>query len=131
MDSAKLAPPPIQHSGITFHATDTAKELVRIAPDGFYVRGEKLAQTPEEARQLFEGMQAWIEQSKRFNWPSGTESAVCEDIARRQALGIAKYGQTVADNPLSLKQWLQHAYEETLDKAVYLKRAIAEIDAKR
>ncbi len=62
------------------------------------------------------------------NPPSGIERAVCEDIARRQALGIAKYGQTVADNPLVLRAWLQHAYEETLDKAVYLKRAIAEID---
>jgi hypothetical protein len=27
-----------------------------------------------------------------------------------------------------LKQWLQHAYEETLDKAVYLRRAIEEIE---
>ena len=44
-------------------------------------------------------------------------------------MGIAKYGTTVADNPLSLRQWLQHAFEETLDKAIYLKRAIAEIDA--
>ena len=60
--------------------------------------------------------------------PTGIEKAVCEDIARRQALGVAKYGTTVADNPLSLKQWLQHAYEETLDKAVYLKRAIAELE---
>lgn len=60
--------------------------------------------------------------------PTGTEADVCADIARRQAHGLAKYGTTVADNPLSLRQWLQHAYEETLDKAVYLKRAIAEID---
>jgi hypothetical protein len=57
----------------------------------------------------------------------GTEAAVCEDIARRQQLGIKKYGTTVAENPLSLKQWLQHAYEESLDHAVYLKRAISEI----
>ncbi len=61
--------------------------------------------------------------------PTGIEAAVCNDIAERQQKGIAKYGVTVADNPLTLKQWLQHAYEETLDKAVYLKRAIAEIDA--
>lgn len=60
--------------------------------------------------------------------PTGIELAVCEDIAARQRHGINKYGTTVADNPLSLKQWLQHAYEETLDKAVYLKRAIAEVD---
>ena len=60
--------------------------------------------------------------------PTGIEAAVCADIAQRQAKGIAKYGTTVADNPLPLRDWLQHAYEETLDKAVYLKRAIAEID---
>ncbi len=60
--------------------------------------------------------------------PTGIEAQVCMDIARRQALGIQKYGQTVADNPLVLREWLNHAYEETLDKAVYLKRAIAEID---
>ena len=59
----------------------------------------------------------------------GTDAEVCIEIARRQEKGIAKYGTTVADNPLSLRQWLQHAYEETLDKAIYLKRAIAEIDA--
>lgn len=61
--------------------------------------------------------------------PTGIELAVCEDIARRQALGVAKYGTTVADNPLSLRAWLQHALEESLDQAIYLKRAIAEIDA--
>lgn len=61
--------------------------------------------------------------------PTGTEKAVCEDITRRQALGIEKYGQTVAENPLSLCEWLQHAYEETLDKAIYLKRAIEEMKA--
>ena len=55
--------------------------------------------------------------------PTGIEAEVCADIARRQALGVAKYGQTVAENPLTHEQWLQHAYEECLDMAVYLKRA--------
>lgn len=58
----------------------------------------------------------------------GTEAEVCRDIATRQQFGIKKYGVTVAENPLTLKQWLQHAYEESLDHAIYLKRAIAEID---
>ena len=57
-----------------------------------------------------------------------TESEVCADITRRQELGIAKYGTTVAQNPLDLRQWLQHAYEEKLDDAVYMKRAIQELD---
>ncbi|WP_440110295.1 hypothetical protein [Acidovorax sp. BL-A-41-H1] len=61
--------------------------------------------------------------------PEGTEAEVCIDIGRRQQLGKSKYGTTVAENPLSLREWLNHAYEECLDQAVYLKRAIAELDA--
>jgi hypothetical protein len=59
--------------------------------------------------------------------PTGVEAAVCEDIARRQQLGIQKYGGTVADNPAGLREWLQHAYEECLDQAVYLKRAMEDL----
>lgn len=60
---------------------------------------------------------------------TGTEALVCDDIAERQRMGINKYGTTVCANPLELRQWLQHAYEESLDKAIYLKRAIQKIDA--
>lgn len=56
--------------------------------------------------------------------PSGIEALVCDDIAKRQQLGISKYGTTVADNPLTHVEWLQHAYEECLDMAVYLRRVI-------
>ncbi len=55
------------------------------------------------------------------------EARVCIDIIDRQSRGIGKYGKTVAENPLTLKEWLQHAYEETLDTAIYLKRAMEEI----
>jgi hypothetical protein len=61
--------------------------------------------------------------------PTGTEARVCADIAERQQIGIAKYGTTVADNPLALRDWLQHLYEEQLDAAVYTRRAIEQIDA--
>ena len=56
------------------------------------------------------------------------EQQVCKDILDRQKLGIAKYGRTLADNPLSLRAWLKHAYEECLDQAAYLRRAMAEMD---
>lgn len=59
---------------------------------------------------------------------SGTEAKVCADITARQQFGLNKYGVSVEDNPLGLRQWLQHAYEETLDKAVYLRRAMDELD---
>jgi len=58
-----------------------------------------------------------------------TEKNVCADILARQQHGLAKYGTSVADNPLALRQWLQHAYEECLDQAIYLKRSMQEIDA--
>lgn len=56
--------------------------------------------------------------------PTGIEARVCEDIARRQQLGIRKYGTTLEDAGLDELALLQHAYEETLDQAVYLKGAI-------
>jgi len=56
------------------------------------------------------------------------EAQVIKDIARRQQMGIAKYGSTVADNDLPLREWLNHQYEELLDAAIYCRRAIQEID---
>lgn len=57
-----------------------------------------------------------------------TEKEVCKNILDRQQLGLKKYGRTVAENPLTERQWLQHAYEECLDMAIYLKRLIQEMD---
>ena len=54
--------------------------------------------------------------------------AVRADLLRRSQLGIQKYGVTLERTDLSLKDWLQHAYEETLDQANYLKRAIIAIE---
>ena len=62
--------------------------------------------------------------------PDGTEARICTEIAARQQMGINKYGTTVAENPLSLREWLVHAKQEALDQAIYLQRAIEEIDAR-
>lgn len=86
--------------------------------------------TPNKIKQMITSLIAEIVKDQELPHPSGTEAAVCRDIAIRQLKGIAKYGQTVAQNPLELRQWLQHAYQETLDNAVYLKRAIQELDWK-
>lgn len=47
--------------------------------------------------------------------------AVREDLLRRSEV---KYGRT----DLGLRDWLQHAYEETLDLANYLKRCMMTLD---
>lgn len=54
--------------------------------------------------------------------------AVRADLLQRSQFGITKYGTTLERTDLNLRDWLQHAYEETLDQANYLKRAILEID---
>lgn len=54
------------------------------------------------------------------------------DLLRRSQLGIKKYGTTLADDVVSsLDQKLNHAYEEALDLANYLKWAITELRAKK
>lgn len=62
--------------------------------------------------------------------PHGIEAIVCQDIAKRQAAGMNKYGVSVADNPLDLKAWLNHQYEELLDAAIYCRRAIDKLEKK-
>lgn len=58
-----------------------------------------------------------------------TEQEICKNILDRQKLGLKKYGRTVADNPLTERQWLQHLFEELLDGAIYCKRLIQQMDS--
>lgn len=59
---------------------------------------------------------------------TGTELKVIRLIESRQRLGVSKYGCTVQGNPLSARQWLQHAIEECADQLVYLQRLADEMD---
>lgn len=54
--------------------------------------------------------------------------SVRKDLLDRSTLGIKKYGTTLDRNSGDLRYWLNHAYEEALDHAQYLKRAIMELD---
>lgn len=54
--------------------------------------------------------------------------AVRQDLLNRSNVGITKYGTTLDNNRGDLRYWLNHAYEECLDQANYLKRAIMELD---
>lgn len=55
-------------------------------------------------------------------------AAVCGDLERRSEYGIKKYGTSLERRDLSLRDWLNLAYEECLDQANYLKRAMMEMD---
>ena len=51
--------------------------------------------------------------------------SVRNDLKRRSELGIKKYGTTLDRDDLTEVEWLNHAYEECLDKALYLKKLIS------
>jgi hypothetical protein len=51
--------------------------------------------------------------------------SVMEDLNSRSILGVNKYKTTLDREDLSRKDWLQHAYEECLDQANYLKKLIS------
>ena len=54
----------------------------------------------------------------------GLEGRIVGDIARRQHLGVAKYAQTLAENPAVFAERAAHAYEEALDLSNYLRWAM-------
>lgn len=55
---------------------------------------------------------------------SNTTSRIHEDLIASDIKGSNEYGVTVDRQDYSHKDWLQEAYEEVLDTAKYLKRAI-------
>lgn len=54
--------------------------------------------------------------------------SVMDDLNKRSLVGIKKYNITLGESGLSLRDFLQHAYEECLDQANYLKGAISKLD---
>lgn len=61
--------------------------------------------------------------------PDSVWALVIGDMAQRDAMGLRKYGKPL--RPQDGRDTLWDAYEEALDLAVYLRKAIAERDCKR
>jgi len=55
---------------------------------------------------------------------SNTSKRIFEDLVSSDIKGKQEYGVTVDREDYSKEEWLQHAYEEVLDTAKYLRRAI-------
>ena len=49
-------------------------------------------------------------------------------LMSRSKLGQAKYGTTLMRNDLSLLDWMRHAIEESLDRTLYLLRALKDLE---
>lgn len=54
--------------------------------------------------------------------------AVRQMLLERSQVGLKKYGTTTERNDLELRDWLQHALEEVLDQAVYLRAALNKLN---
>lgn len=65
-----------------------------------------------------------FERTYDTNKPSDHLAGVIHDLKTREVRGKSKYGTTMDRTDLSEVEWLQHAYEEALDMALYLKKAI-------
>jgi len=64
-------------------------------------------------------------ESNNENTTTFTDSIVFDtikDIANRSEIGLSKYNMTMDREDLIASDWVQHAYEEALDMALYLKR---------
>ena len=79
--------------------------------------------------------ESWWEVKPQPPKPKGKQSAtdpivesVVYDLRTRSDVGIKKYGVTLARDDLSLEQWVQHALEECMDMALYLKRIKVELE---
>ena len=53
--------------------------------------------------------------------PKQVYAQVMIDLRDREKMGIEKYGVSVDKAELNALQWMQHAYEESLDHAIYMK----------
>lgn len=72
----------------------------------------------------------WETYKNMYYVEPGQDHIVAEvrnDLLNRSEVGIKKYGVTLDRKDLGLKEWLEHAYCECLDQALYLKRAIKEL----
>ena len=56
--------------------------------------------------------------------PKQVYAQVMIDLRAREKMGIEKYGVSVDKAKLEPIEWMQHAYEESLDHAIYMKKII-------
>ena len=97
--------------------------------------------TPEDAARLGQTLLArawdlgWRDAEKTL--PESTPAPVSGDaivdetvamLLARSKLGQEKYGTTLMRNDLSLLDWMRHAIEESLDRTLYLLRALKDLE---
>jgi hypothetical protein len=49
-------------------------------------------------------------------------------LERRRLIGLDTYGMKIMASPETMKQWLEHALEESLDQSVYLQTVLLKLE---
>ena len=59
---------------------------------------------------------------------SKVEDNVCKKIKARSDVGKAKYGVTMEEEVLSVREWIVHLQEELMDAAVYVEKLLEMVE---
>lgn len=59
---------------------------------------------------------------------SKIEDKVCNKIKARSDVGEEKYGVTMEDEVLSIREWLNHLQQELMDAAVYVEKLLGMVE---
>lgn len=59
---------------------------------------------------------------------SRIEDDVCKKIKARSEVGKEKYGVTMEQEVLSIREWLVHLQEELMDAAVYVEKLLGMVE---
>ena len=59
---------------------------------------------------------------------SKIEDEVCRKIKARSDVGKKKYGVTMEEEVLSIREWLTHLQEELMDACVYVEKILGLIE---
>ena len=65
---------------------------------------------------------------KPIKYSSKVLNDVVMDMIMREKRGFIEYKQTMDRTDLTQREWLQHAYEEVLDLALYLKKVLGDYE---
>lgn len=49
-----------ERNTVVFHAGTPSTEMLKVAPDGFWVRGVKVEQDEQEAKRVYEAFKGWM-----------------------------------------------------------------------
>lgn len=119
----------IDNDGMSKHDREYEQYLkLRKEIDDAYLNNQKqvvnqLASLPlEEAVKLQNNLLTFTHSQNEMSVSDPVVQSVIDKFRSRHLVGMKTYGVTLADNPASTLEWINHAQEELMDGILYLER---------